>query len=276
MTASVMDHPYREFEHAGWERAAAAYAGSFEAATSLFAAPLLQATGIRNSMELLDVACGAGVVTAMAASRGAVATGVDFSAAMIAEARQRHPSLTFQEADAEALPFPDCVFDAVAINFGVHHFPFPLRALSEARRVLRPRGRLAFTVWASLEENAMHRIAIDAVRAAGDPGASLPVPPSGEVNEIATCLRLLQEAGFNAPVSRAEKIEARLTLDSAQHLLDMFADGTVRTSAVIKSQPREKTAAILAAAEMAVARYREDGRLRIPATAILAVGIKQV
>ena len=56
-------------------------------------------------------------------------------------AKVRYPGLRFRQADAEAMPEADGTFDAVAIGFGVHHFPFPVRALVEAHRVLRLGGR---------------------------------------------------------------------------------------------------------------------------------------
>ena len=100
MPSKAIDHPFRRFEHAGWERASGVYAESFGAATRLFAPALLEAIGIRKDMELLEVACGPGLLAAAAASRGARVTGVDFSANMVAEAKKLHPSLTFREADA--------------------------------------------------------------------------------------------------------------------------------------------------------------------------------
>jgi SAM-dependent methyltransferase len=268
------DHPYRDFEHAGWERAAEAYAGTFEAATRLFASALLDAVAVRGGGEVLDVACGTGSVTAMAAARGAAAQGVDFSARMIAEATRRHPDVQFREADAEALPFDDAGFDAVAINFGVHHFAFPRRALCEARRVLRIGGRAGFTVWASPEDHALHRIALDAVRSVGDVDASLPAPPDGVVNEPAMCSRLLVEAGFDATQLQVEKLSAVLRLDSVADLIDLLQRGTVRLSALIDSLPRDKSAAVLAAVRREAAKYERNGRLEIPLVAILAVATR--
>lgn len=272
MVSNVIDDPYREFEHSGWERAAASYTDSFEAATGLFALSLLESIGIRKHIDLLDVACGTGLVTSMAAEHGAAAIGVDFSSKMIAAASQRYPALQFYEADAEALPFSDGMFDAVVINFGVHHFPFPLRALSEAHRVLRANGRVAFTVWAAPDEHSLYKITLGALREAGVSGAALPTAPGGVVNDIASCLDLLRMSGFTVPHSRAEKIVASLWLDSEQKLIDMLVDGTVRMSTLIRTQTREKTAAIIAAIRIAAVAYREDGRLRIPVTAILAIG----
>lgn len=276
MTSNAVDHPYREFERIGWERAAAAYAGSFEAATSLFAPALLAAvqTQREGGCKVLDVACGPGPVTFLAASQGADVIGVDFSKGMLVEARGRYPRLSFREADAEALPFEDRTFDAVVINFGVHHFPFPVSALSEAHRVLRTAGRLGFTTWAAPQDHVIHRIVVDAVRTAGDPSASLPVPPGGAVNEIATCIRLLKEAGFRPESLHADLLTAQLAVKSAIELVEILEAGTVRLSATLRSQPREKREAILASIQAGISGFRVDEGFRIPFAAILATGTK--
>jgi SAM-dependent methyltransferase len=274
MTSRVTDHPYREFERSGWERAAAAYAGSFEAATGLFALPLLDAAGVKAGSKLLDVACGPGSVTARAASRGADVIGVDFSPSMIATAIRRNPALRFQESDAEALPFEDETFDAVVINFGVHHFPFPVRAIGEARRVLRSGGRFGFATWASRREHVIDGLVVDAVRAAGNPEANLPMSPNGPVNEIDLCIKLLTEAGFRPDAMRADLLKAPLTVTSAAHLIDIFEAGTVRLSTLLRSQPPENRAAILASIQAGIAGYRADDEFRIPFAAIIAVATK--
>lgn len=274
MTSSVVDHPYREFERAGWERAASAYAGSFEAATGLFAEALLDAAQVRAGMSVLDIACGPGSVTAKAAARGAHVTGADFSPAMIATARQRHPALTFRECDAEALPFADASFDAVLCSFGVHHFPFPARGVAEARRVLRAGGRFAFATWAAPRLHDVNRIVVEAVRVAGSPGADLPTSPSGHVNEIEHCVKLLGDAGFLPGSLQAEVVKAHLMVASAAELLAIFEAGTVRLSTLIRSQPLENRAAIVDSVQAALAGFRSPQGFRIPFVAIVASGVR--
>ena len=158
------------------------------------------------------------------------------------------------------------------IHFGVHHFPSPQRAIMQAHRVLRAGGRLAFTVWAPPAEHALHRIAIEAVRAAADAGASLPVPPQGPLNEAAACRRLLEDAGFAAPA--VQTLHGVLKLDGVAELVHMMQAGTVRLSALIRSQGPVRGAAILAEIEKSAAAFCVDGGLEIPVAAILASAVK--
>jgi ubiquinone/menaquinone biosynthesis C-methylase UbiE len=128
---------FRAFEQAGWENIPTRYHEAFGDLTTQAIEPLLEAVDVRRGVRMLDVATGPGYVAAAAAQRGANVVGVDFSAAMVAEARRRYPAVTFQEGDAEELPFPDNSFDAGVMNFGLLHLGRPEQALAEAHRVLR-------------------------------------------------------------------------------------------------------------------------------------------
>ena len=88
----------REFEYAGWQAAAQAYAKSFAVATAQFVQPLLDAVSAGAGVTILDVACGTGVVSAQAAERGAKTTGIDFSPEMIRLARKANPDLVVTPA----------------------------------------------------------------------------------------------------------------------------------------------------------------------------------
>jgi SAM-dependent methyltransferase len=70
--------------------------------------------------------------------------------------------LTFVEGDAQQLEFADGSVDAVTMNFGILHLSEPDVALAEARRVLAPGGRFAFTAWIA-EGNAQDEITDGAV-----------------------------------------------------------------------------------------------------------------
>jgi ubiquinone/menaquinone biosynthesis C-methylase UbiE len=104
-SSSVNPSAFRAFEHAGWENIPTRYHEAFGHLTTQAMDPLLEAVDVRSGVRMLDVATGPGYVAAAAAQRGASVVGVDFSAAMVAEARRRYPAVTFQEGDAEELPF---------------------------------------------------------------------------------------------------------------------------------------------------------------------------
>lgn len=267
----------REFERAGWNRAAAGYETSFAGATRQFIDPLLEAAAIQTGAAVLDLCCGPGFVAAAARARGAVVTGYDFSAAMLAQARARFPGITFDFGDAEALPYPDAAFDAVVCNFGIHHVPRPALALAGVHRILRGGQKFAFSVWAGHDENIAWRLVFDAIRRHGDPHASAAPPPGGGFATPADCLTALDAAGFAAT-------EARLFRGAWQHpnaasLLGALHAGTARMAAMIDAQTPEAMPAILAALETEAAPFRtpgpDGGGLSVPIACYIASGIRR-
>jgi len=133
---------------------------------------VLKATGVGPGTSLLDVGCGAGLLCQLANRRGAAVAGFDAAESMIATARARVPGGDFRVGDMEALPFADHSFDVVT---GVNSFQFaanPVRALSEACRVAKPRASVVIATWGKPED-----CEAEAVLAALRP-LSPPVPPS--------------------------------------------------------------------------------------------------
>jgi len=262
----------RAFEHSGWERAAAEYDATFARASGQFGQVLLDATGVGAGMRVLDLCCGTGVVAAAAGARGAKIVGLDFSPAMLAEARRRHPYLRFEQGDAEALPFADASFDTVLSNFGIHHVPRPEKALAETWRVLRPGGRFAFTTWAAPEENIAWRLLFDAIRAHGDPNAANTPPSGGTLGRPEAVTRLLEAGGFIAP--QVETVRREWLVEDGRELVAALARGTVRTAAVIAAQRSQALPAIETAVAAAAERYRRSDGFAVPIVALLGHGAK--
>jgi ubiquinone/menaquinone biosynthesis C-methylase UbiE len=114
-----------------------------------FATELLDVAALQPGERVLDVACGTGVVTRLAARivgpDGAVA-GLDINPGMLGVARTVTPAGTridWHEASAESMPLPDESFDVVVSSLGLQFVPDRTAALQEMRRVLGPGGRLA-------------------------------------------------------------------------------------------------------------------------------------
>jgi SAM-dependent methyltransferase len=100
--------------------------------------------------KILDVATGTGWTSRLLAERGAIVTGADIAAELLAAARMKAPrtlALDYQIGDAEALPFADGSFDAVTSTFGAMFASRPEAAAGEMARVVRKGGRIALTTW---------------------------------------------------------------------------------------------------------------------------------
>ena len=101
--------------------------------------------------RVLDIACGTGNTAIPLARRGCIVTGVDIAPNLLEQARARAAdeglAITFDEGDAEALPYGDATFDAVTTMFGAMFAPRPELVASEMARVLRPGRLLAMANW---------------------------------------------------------------------------------------------------------------------------------
>jgi ubiquinone/menaquinone biosynthesis C-methylase UbiE len=113
---------------------------------------LAEAADIRAGERVLDVAAGNGNATLAAARRFAQVTSTDYVGALLDKGRARAQAeglrdVTFEVADAEALPYADHTFDAVLSTFGVMFAPDQARSASELLRVTRPSGRIGLASW---------------------------------------------------------------------------------------------------------------------------------
>ena len=99
--------------------------------------------------RILDVACGTGEFARQVRSHHPAQpiTGVDLSAAMLEVAREKCPTVDFQQATVKALPFPDHQFDVVVSANAFHYFDPVALALTEMVRVVRPGGRVIILDW---------------------------------------------------------------------------------------------------------------------------------
>lgn len=101
--------------------------------------------------RLLDVGCGSGKLTLIAAKDGLEVTGVDIASNLVERARVRTQAeglqVRFEEADAEALPFEDESFDVVASLIGAMFAPRPELVAKELLRVCEPGGTIAMANW---------------------------------------------------------------------------------------------------------------------------------
>jgi ubiquinone/menaquinone biosynthesis C-methylase UbiE len=209
--------------------------------------------------EVLETAAGTGIVTRALVSVlppdvSIVAT--DLNQAMLDHASSRLLSaqVTWQQADAQSLPFPDGSFDAVVCQFGAMFFPDKPKAFREARRVLKPDGRFLVSVWDRIETNEFADVVVQSVAALfpDDPPMFLARTPHGH-HDTASLEAQLRAAGFAAVTT--ETIARESAAPSAQSAAIGYCQGTpMRTEIEVRGTGRLAEATELAAAAI-VARF---------------------
>ncbi|MFG2406799.1 class I SAM-dependent methyltransferase [Streptomyces brevispora] len=140
-------HAWNGYEGTYWAR----NQDRWDAVNGGFNEPLLAAAAIGERDRVLDVGCGAGKTSRLAAQRAARGRvlGVDLSVPMlerarVTAAREGAGNATFEHADAQVHPFEPAAFDVAISRFGVMFFGDPVEAFANIGRALRPGGRLAF------------------------------------------------------------------------------------------------------------------------------------
>ncbi len=274
MTSPTADPTaFHAFERAGWEAIPGAYQDAFGTLTVQAVEPLLDAARVGRDTRVLDVATGPGYVAGAAARRGASVVGVDFSEGMLGEARRHHPAIDFRTGDAQALPFPDAAFDAVVMSFGLLHLARPDQALGEAHRVLRPGGRVGFTVWARPEEAVAFDIVLRAVERHGRLDVPLPAgPPFFRFSDAEESRRVLRGLGFEAP--EVTVVPQVWRLRSVDTLFELMREGTVRTAGLLRAQTPAALEAIRADVRESVRAYQRGGGVELPMPAVLSSAAK--
>ncbi|MFJ9419043.1 class I SAM-dependent methyltransferase [Streptomyces sp. NPDC101227] len=144
------------YEGAHWAR----HQDRWDAVNAGFDEALFAAAAIGARDHVLDVGCGSGRTTRLAARRAVDgrAVGLDLSGPMLERARastteERLANVAFERGDAQTHPLPANAFDVVISRFGVMFFADPVAAFAHLRRALRPGGRMAFICGAGPEGN---------------------------------------------------------------------------------------------------------------------------
>ena len=163
MSDAINSDVVTQYERETWSRCAESYIDTFAVLTRETVPLVIKAANVGRGTKVLEIGSGPGHVAHAMTESGAVATGVDFSSQMVSVAREMYPDITFQEANAEELPFEDGTFDAVVSNFTVHHLARPEVVFREISRVLVSGGRFAFAVWGAPEAQSSIGAFFDAV-----------------------------------------------------------------------------------------------------------------
>ena len=192
------------------------YADHYDTLIHRVTPPLLRAAAIGAADRVLDVGCGSGSTSRMAAraaSAGSV-VGVDLSSAMLREAERRSRAeglgnVRFEQADVQVHTFAPAAFDLAISRFGIMFFEDPLAAFSNIASALRPNGRLAFVCWQERDRNEWVTVPVSAALE----HVPLPAPaPEGAPGPFSLAKperirQLLTDAGFeNVEISEIAEL----------------------------------------------------------------------
>ena len=144
---------------------------------------------------VLDVACGPGLLACAMAKTAKNVTGIDFTPAMIEQAKRRQDlmgldTLRWQIGDARSLPFNDSRFTLVTSRYAFHHLENPSLVLAEMKRVCAPGGRIMII---DATPDADKKSAYNAVEMLRDPSHVNALTPD-ELKSVATSLGLTERA----------------------------------------------------------------------------------
>ncbi|HSM40780.1 MAG TPA: class I SAM-dependent methyltransferase [Afifellaceae bacterium] len=154
MNIAVTEAPVPDFtavkakQNAAWASGDYAIVGT---TLQIVGEDLAEALDLRSGQKVLDVAAGNGNFTLAAARRWAEVTSTDYVQSLLERGSERAAAerldVTYQIADAEALPFADASFDVVASTFGVMFTPDQDKAAAEMLRVCRSGGKIGLANW---------------------------------------------------------------------------------------------------------------------------------
>ncbi len=139
----------------GWDKAAAYYESSWQQQLKPAHDKLFELAKINAGEKIIDVACGTGLISfraLQATDKNGFVLGTDISDKMIEvsakiAAENNFTNTRFERMDAEELKLPDSEFDVALCALGLMYAPYPVNALKEMHRVLKPGGRCVAAVW---------------------------------------------------------------------------------------------------------------------------------
>jgi SAM-dependent methyltransferase len=234
---------------------------------------LCEALDLRAGQRVLDIAAGNGNVSLAAARRWCEVTSTDYVPALLERGKARAMAnglaITFQEADAEALPFADAAFDAVVSTFGVMFTPDQDGAAGEMLRVCRPGGKLGLANWTPQGFIGQMFKTL---------GQYLP-PPAGSRSPAlwGTRERLAELFDGGASSITAEPRHFMFRYRSPSHFLDVFATYYGPVLKALAALDSDRRASLLADLQALIGHLNraDDGTMVVPGEYLEAVVVRK-
>ena len=217
---------------------------------------------IESGHEVLDVACGTGILARTAllevGMRGRV-TGLDHNERMLAKAKQLSPAVNWKTGDAAALPFEAHSFDRVMCQFALMFIKNRVAAIKELLRVCKPSGLIVVATWAQLEKSPAYRAFIELTRHFAGSKVALKLAEPWVLGSPGRMDNLLLSSGVNEFECHERPGVARFPS------LESFVETHLRATGEFHSIDEQNFKELLYATADVLQRYiKTDGRIIVP------------
>jgi SAM-dependent methyltransferase len=253
-----------------------AHQEQYEEMSAGFTPALLDAVAIAPADRVLDIGCGCGATTRLAARSASEghALGIDLSGPMLRRAAadaaaEGLTNVTFQRSDAQVHAFRPAGFDVAISRFGVMFFSDPVAAFANVGTALVPTGRLAFLCWQDLTRNdwitvpagaALAHVPFPDLGATDQPGPFSLAEPD-RINQVLT------DAGYRDLITTAIEAPVRLGDDADDAVEFLSGIGVART--LLASVDPDTARRALAAARDALVPYQRPNGVTLGGAAWL-------
>lgn len=232
-------------------------------------------------MQVLDLASGTGepaITIASRVGREGQVTALDVSSELLEitaqRARQRGlTNVSLQQADAHNLPFPDEIFDLVTSRFGVMFFQDSVKALGEARRVLKPGGRACFLAWGPFEQPYWQSTIAVVIKHIGGSALAPGHPDPFKFSSPGSLSAVLEEAGFSR-IDEQTKTVPWSWPGTSEEVWEYLRTVSMPFRPLLERVPAEKWEEINREVLPAINRCRQGDSIEFGAVIVLASGRK--
>lgn len=205
-----------------WDLVAADYVRELVPTFEQYSRDALRIAAPPAGSRIVDVACGPGTLTLLAARQGHTVDALDFAPAMIAQLEQRaagaNLAITARVGDGQALPYADGTFAAGFSLFGLMFFPDRAKGFAELRRVVAPGARVVVGSWSPLAAVPALAAMFTALRGAFadvlGPDAPKPGEAPNPLSSEADCIAEMSAAFADVQVHRVAHVQSHASVDA--------------------------------------------------------------